>query len=104
MGGGSFGPPPPDNSGCSGTSAVHRRTPAAPDVDRGEEEQPDHVDEVPVPGRSLEAEMLPRREVALIDAHEIDDQEDRANQHVEAMEAGRHEEGAAIAATMLARR
>ena len=34
----------------------------APDVDAGEQEQPDDVDEVPVPGRRLEAEVRPRRE------------------------------------------
>ena len=32
--------------------------PAAPDVDAEEQEQPDDVDEMPVPGRRLEAEML----------------------------------------------
>src|SRR5688500_15302294 len=37
--------------------------PAAPDIDAKEEEQPDNVDEVPVPGRRLEAEMLTRREM-----------------------------------------
>ena len=31
-----------------------------PDVDRREEEEPDHVDEVPVPGRRLEADVLGR--------------------------------------------
>ena len=36
----------------------------APDIDEGEQEQPDHVDEVPVPGGGLEAEMLLGREVA----------------------------------------
>ena len=41
-------------------SAVDRRAPAAPDVDRHEQEQPDDVDEVPVPGGRLEAEMLLR--------------------------------------------
>ena len=40
-------------------SAVDRRAPAAPHVDRGEQEQPHDVDEMPVPGGRLEAEMLP---------------------------------------------
>ena len=38
---------------------------AAPPVDADEEEQPHHVDEVPVPGRRLEAEMMVGREMAL---------------------------------------
>ena len=46
--------------------------PAAPDVDGGEEEQPHHVDEVPVPGRRLEADMLVRGEVAEIDPQQAD--------------------------------
>ena len=55
---------------CS--SAVDRRAPAAPDVDRDEQEQPHDVDEMPVPGRRLEAEMLLRREVALVGADQAD--------------------------------
>ena len=45
---------------------------AAPHVDRGEQEQPHDVDEVPVPGRELEAEVLGRREVAEVGAVEAD--------------------------------
>src|SRR5437660_1205765 len=40
----------------------------APDVDAGEQEQPDHVDEVPIPGGELEAEVLGRGELAKIGA------------------------------------
>ena len=36
---------------------------AAPDVDSGEEEEPDNVNEVPVPGGGLEADVLLRCEV-----------------------------------------
>ncbi len=39
------------------------------------------------------SEMLFRSEVTAHGAHEADDQEDRADQNMEAMEAGRHEEG-----------
>ncbi len=42
--------------------------------------------------------MLARSEVPLIDAHQIDDQEDRADQNVEAVEARRHVEGRAVGA------
>src|SRR6516164_4814362 len=38
----------------------------APHIDAGEQEQPHHVDEVPVPGRELEAEMLVGLEVARV--------------------------------------
>src|SRR3954447_20355308 len=77
-------------------SPVDRRAPAAPDVDRGEQEQPHDVDEMPVPGGSLEPEMLLWREVALGGAQQADAEEDRADDHVEAVEPGRHEEGGAI--------
>src|SRR6266849_4482011 len=68
----------------------------APDIDADEQEQPHHVDEMPVPGGEFEPEMLLRGEMAGIGAGEADDQEDGADQHVEAVEAGRHEEGRAI--------
>ena len=51
---------------------------AAPDIDRCEQEQPDHVDEVPIPGGGLEADMIFRREVAAQNPHQADEQEDRA--------------------------
>src|SRR3954464_272857 len=73
-----------------------RRAPAAPDVDADEQEQPHAVDEMPVPGCRLEAEMLLRPEVALIGANEADDQEDRADDDVRAVEARRHEEGRGV--------
>src|SRR5687768_4265159 len=73
-----------------------RCAPAAPDVDREEQEEPDHVDEMPVPRRRLEAEMLLGSEIALQRTDEADEQEDRADKDVEAVEAGRHEEGGAV--------
>src|SRR3546814_13901444 len=75
-----------------------RRAPAAPDIDDDEEEQPHDVDEVPVPGGGFETEMLLRGEMTLIGAHEADDQEDRADQNVKAVEARRHKEGRAVVA------
>src|SRR3954465_8687876 len=68
----------------------------APDVDADEQEQPDHVDEMPVPGGELEAEMLGRREMTGIGADQADDQEDGTDQNMEAVKAGRHEEGRAV--------
>src|ERR1700716_4661922 len=67
-----------------------------PDIDADEQEQPDHVDEMPVPGGEFEAEMLGRAEMPGIGADQADDQEDGADQHMEAVEAGRHEEGRAV--------
>src|SRR5690349_14876665 len=69
---------------------------AAPDIDAGEQEQPHHVDEVPVPGREFEAEMLLRREMPKIDADQAHDEECRPDDDVETVESGRHEEGRAI--------
>src|SRR3546814_4580393 len=75
-----------------------RRAPAAPDIDDDEEEQPHDVDEVPIPRRGFETEMLLRGEMARIGPHEADDQEDRADQNVKAVETRRHIEGRAVVA------
>src|SRR4029079_8983067 len=72
-----------------------RRT-GSPYVYAGEQEQPYHVDEVPVPCGELEAEVLFRREVAGSCAQQTDDQEDRADDHVCAVKTGRHEERGAV--------
>src|SRR5688572_11580124 len=62
----------PPSAAPSGAGAALRSVifgaPAAPHVDADEQEQPDHVDEVPVPGGCLEAEMLLGAEVAEIGA------------------------------------
>src|SRR3546814_18338133 len=82
--------------GSEPSAAVNRRAPAAPHIDGDEEEQPDDGDEVPIPCGRFETEMPPGREVALIGPPQIDDQADRADQNVEAGEAGRNEEGRGI--------
>src|SRR5579872_1144815 len=68
----------------------------APHINAGKQKQPHHVNEVPVPGGKLEAKMLGRREMTGIDAHQAYDQKDGADQDMETVEAGRHEEGGAI--------
>ena len=78
-----------------GLSARRDRAGAAP-VDADEQEQPDHVDEVPVPGGRLEAEMPLRRELIGAGAEPADDQEAGADDDVEAVEAGRQEEDRGI--------
>eukprot|EP01089_Gocevia_fonbrunei_P004870 TRINITY_DN14952_c0_g1_i1.p2 TRINITY_DN14952_c0_g1~~TRINITY_DN14952_c0_g1_i1.p2 ORF type:complete len:162 (-),score=19.77 TRINITY_DN14952_c0_g1_i1:20-505(-) len=53
---------------------------------------------MPVPGRGLEAEMLLRRHLAGQQTQQADNQEDRPDQHVEAVEAGGHEEDRTVQA------
>src|SRR3954454_4202390 len=64
----------------------------APDIDADKQEQPNDVDEVPVPRGEFEAEMLLRAEMPGVGAQQADDQEYGADQNVEAVESGRHEE------------
>src|SRR3546814_13615733 len=47
--------PPANGRGIS----VLFSAPAAPDVDGEEQEQPNHVDDMPVPGGRLDADMVP---------------------------------------------
>src|SRR3546814_959422 len=68
---------PPRSNALSEQSGAPRRSVASPPIDADEEEQPDHVDEVPVPGRRLEAEVVIRLEVAGAGPEEADDEEDR---------------------------
>src|SRR5690349_2035628 len=65
-------------------------------VDAGEEEQPDHVDEMPVPGGCLEAEMARRSELSCDRSEEANREEDRADDHMKAVKTGGHEERRAI--------
>src|SRR5690606_26431212 len=74
----------------------HRRTKAAPYIDAGEQEQPHHVDKVPIPGGRLEAEMLLRREVPRQGAEEADRKEDGPDYDVETVKSRRHEERGAV--------
>src|ERR1039458_7280735 len=89
----------PNLSGCDDRAG-------APPVDAAEQEQPDHIDEVPVPGRRLKAEMALRREMAGAGAEPADDQEAGADDHVETVEPGGQEErrGVHPAAVELERR
>ncbi len=61
------------------------------DVDKREQEQPHHVDEMPIPGSGFEAEMLGGRELPRHQTEQAHRQEDGADDHVRAMEAGSHE-------------
>src|SRR5690348_13483165 len=86
-------------SGCApwqGLPALARLRTTAPDVDAGKQEQPHHVDEVPIPGGEFESEMLRRLELSGDGAEQTHDQKDRADDDVSAVESGRHEERGAI--------
>src|SRR5271163_400226 len=67
-----------------------------PDIDADEQEQPHHVDEMPVPRGEFEAEMLGRAEMPGIGARQAHNQEDSADQHMKAVEPGRHKKGRAV--------
>src|SRR5262245_2605602 len=75
---------------------MFNRRPRAPDIDAEEEEQPDHVDKVPVPGCGLEAEVVLFGEMSSQRPEQDHGQEDRTDYDMETVEAGRHEEGRAV--------
>src|SRR5579863_3507531 len=74
--------------------------PGAEEIDAGEQEQPHHVDEMPIPGCGLEAEMMIGLEVPGAGSEEADDEEGGSDDDVEAVEAGGHEEGRGIDAVL----
>src|SRR5437868_4538599 len=65
----------------------------APPVDADEQEQPDNVDEMPVPSRRFEAEMMVRLEMALGRAPQAHREEAGADNDVKPVKAGGHEKG-----------
>src|SRR3546814_1485525 len=67
-----------------------------PDIDGEEREQPDDIDEMPIPGSRFETEMLLGGEVAIVKALQADREEDGADDDVKAMKPGRHEKGRAV--------
>src|SRR6516162_957857 len=67
--------------------------PLSPPIDADEQEKPDDVDEMPIPGGRLEPEMMVRLEITAPRAKKANRQECRADYHMEAVKAGRHEKG-----------
>lgn len=65
---------------------------ATPPVNGDEEEQPDHINEVPVPSGSFEAEMAVFREMAKLRTAVAYIEKDRSDKDVETVETGSHEE------------
>src|SRR3546814_20533120 len=56
------------------SSGVNRRAPATPHINDQEQEQPDNVEKVPVPGSSLKTEVMPWCKAPLLHADQIDRQ------------------------------
>src|SRR5690242_14717360 len=69
---------------------------AAPDINAGEQKQPHDVDEVPVPSGEFKSEMLRGLELSRYGAKQANDEKDRADDHMGAMESSRHEESRAV--------
>src|SRR5499426_4765701 len=90
-------PPPPFADPALVTGGMrHARSARTPHINAGKQEDPNDVDEMPVPRGELEAEMLRRREMSKIGTKQAHDQKRRADDDVCAMEAGRHEESGAV--------
>src|SRR5215469_9222477 len=79
------------SSGDAGAAAA-----LAPPIDAHEEEQPDDIDKMPVPGCRLEAEMMIGFEMAGPGPVEAHDQERGSDNDVETVKPGRHEKGRRI--------
>lgn len=60
------------------------------------QEQPDHVDKIPIPGGEFETSMLLARKMPGERASEENSEENCSNNDVKPMEAGRHEKGCAV--------
>ena len=65
-------------------------------VNEHKQPQPDHVDEVPVPGHRLEGKVVFGREMPLDTAYQDNQQHGGTQGHMQSVEAGQHEEGRAV--------
>src|SRR5258708_13835835 len=74
----------------------HARSGRTPHINAGKQEDPDDVDEMPVPGGKLEAKMLRRREMSKIGTQQAHDQERRAADDIRPMKTRRHEASGAV--------
>ena len=61
-----------------------------------EQSQPDHVNEVPVPGNGFKREVVVGSEMAFQRAQPNNREHDRADRHVQTVETGEHKEGLAV--------
>src|SRR6185295_3012328 len=78
--------------GCSSYALIRSSEP----VNQHEQQQPDYVHEVPVPGDAFEREMMFGGEMAGHGSTKNHDQHDRPNRHVKSVEPSQHEEGCTI--------
>ena len=67
-----------------------------PHINARKQEDPDHVDEMPVPRGKFETEMLSGSEVSKIGTDQADDQERRSYYDVGTVESGGHKEGGTV--------
>src|SRR5438270_12891794 len=87
------GPAVPVGNRRSAAGAFRQGVAHAPPIDADEQEEPDDVDEMPIPGGGLQAEMMVRLEVALRRAPQAHREETGDDDDVKTVKAGRHEEG-----------
>src|SRR5438132_9466780 len=76
----------------SGLRISGHLTRSSEDVDRREDDDPHHVDEVPVDPADLDAVMVLRGEVPAEGADRHEEQDREADEHVAAVQAGEAEE------------
>jgi len=76
----------------SSVRAAAARSAAAPPIDPDKQEQPHHIDEMPVPRRRFEADMLIGLEMTADRTPQANGEEYRTNGHMKAVESGRHVE------------
>src|SRR5262249_23704151 len=73
--------------------------PGAPNGDAGEKEQPHHLNKMPIPCGRFKTEFAFRPKLSGKGLEENHDQEDRADEHVHSVKAGRHEEDRTVDVT-----
>ena len=82
-----------DAMGCTRCVDIADPDHTAPDIDGDKEEEPDNVNEVPVPSSRFKPEMMILVEVIFLATQPADREEERPDKDVEAMEPCGHIEG-----------
>ena len=62
-------------------------------VDQDIQTQPNHIHKVPVPSSAFKAEVTRWREMPFLQTQGDEQQHQHADEHMETMETGQHEEG-----------
>src|SRR5215813_9125550 len=84
-------PPESRSSGYAGAAAA-----LTPPINAHEQEKPDDVDEMPIPSRRLEAEVMVGFEMPGPRPKETNDQKGRPDDDVKTVEPGRHEKSRGV--------